>query len=164
MFGSTKYSARSVLSHCLVDHGLGCMQVHAQAAASNCAPRQQHTLQQAYQPLDQNEAAQQTNDLPDAPRLDNQAVGLQVQHAQVAELASLARAVREAEQRASGAELATMTVQRAHTEAVELSTRLQASFCSKILLCLVCRESATHVSACSRMTMQVAMQMRDECL
>ena len=45
-----------------------------------------------------------------------------------AEVESLARALREAEQRASAAELAVVTVQRTHTEAVEQSARLQVSY------------------------------------
>ena len=49
------------------------------------------------------------------------------EHAAHAELQKLTQALREAEQRASAAELAVVTVQRAHTEAVEQSTRLQAS-------------------------------------
>lgn len=44
-----------------------------------------------------------------------------------AEVKSLARALREAEQRAGAAELAVLTVQRTHTEAVEQSARLQVS-------------------------------------
>ena len=45
---------------------------------------------------------------------------------QPAELHALTQRLAEAEQRASAAELATAAVQRAHTEAVEKSTRLQA--------------------------------------
>lgn len=49
------------------------------------------------------------------------------QHAADAEVQTLTQALREAEQRASAAELAVVTVQRTHTEAVEQSARLQAS-------------------------------------
>ena len=45
-----------------------------------------------------------------------------------AEVESLAQALREAEQRASAAELAVVMVQRTHTEAVEQSARLQVSY------------------------------------
>ena len=44
-----------------------------------------------------------------------------------AEVEELTQALRGAEQRASAAELAVLTVQRTHTEAVEQSARLQAS-------------------------------------
>lgn len=47
------------------------------------------------------------------------------QHAAHAELARLAQALRDAEQRAAAAELAVATVQRTHTEAVEQSACLQ---------------------------------------
>ena len=45
-----------------------------------------------------------------------------------AEVDSLAQALREAEQRASAAELAVVAVQRTHTEAVGQSARLQVSY------------------------------------
>ena len=50
-----------------------------------------------------------------------------------AELEMLTQQLEKTEQRASAAEMATATVQRAHTEAVEQSTRLQAGLAN--LLC-----------------------------
>ena len=52
--------------------------------------------------------------------------------AQPAELEKLSQAVREAEQRACAAEVAITTVQRAHTEAVQQSARLQASHTNRL--------------------------------
>lgn len=63
------------------------------------------------------------------------------QHAAHAELQKLTHALREAEQRASAAELAVVTVQRTHTEAVEQSARLQASC---ILPCTALPCPASH--------------------
>lgn len=51
---------------------------------------------------------------------------------QPAELEKLSQAVRQAEQRACAAEMAITTVQRAHTEAVEQSARLQASHTNRL--------------------------------
>ena len=66
-----------------------------------------------------------------------------------AEVDSLAQALREAEQRASAAELAVATVQRAHTEAVEQSARLQVAhavklvrLCSSLLSWVCARQGA----------------------
>ena len=52
--------------------------------------------------------------------------------AQPAELEKLSQAVREAEQRACAAKVAITTVQRAHTEAVQQSARLQASHTNRL--------------------------------
>ena len=50
-----------------------------------------------------------------------------------AELEKLTQQLEKAEQRAIAAELATGTIQRAHTEAVEQSTRLQAGLATLIV-------------------------------
>ncbi|DBA96689.1 TPA: hypothetical protein ACH3X1_015539 [Trebouxia sp. C0004] len=91
--------------------------VHKQPtpASSEARQQQQQAVHEAYlvpdkQPLTQ-QASQQA-----APGAN----------AQPAELEKLSQAVREAEQRAGAAEVAITMVQRAHTEAVEQSARLQA--------------------------------------
>ena len=72
-----------------------------------------------------------------------------VQLAALAEVDSMAQALREAEQRASAAELAVVTVQRTHTEAVEQSARLQVvravklvRLCSSLLSWVCARQGA----------------------
>ncbi|DBA96690.1 TPA: hypothetical protein ACH3X1_016741 [Trebouxia sp. C0004] len=90
-------------------------------ASSEARQQQQQAVHEAYlvpdkQPLTQ-QASQQA-----APGAN----------AQPAELEKLSQAVREAEQRAGAAEVAITMVQRAHTEAVEQSARLQARHTNRL--------------------------------
>ena len=71
-----------------------------------------------------------------------------------AEFQKLAQSVREAEQRATAAELAITTVQRAHTEAVEQSARLQERL---VLMQITCRSYHVSLAFPSSAPMQVAV-------
>ncbi|KAL0049666.1 hypothetical protein WJX82_007177 [Trebouxia sp. C0006] len=73
--------------------------------------------------------------------------------AQPVELEKLSQAVREAEQRACAAEVAITTVQRAHTEAVEQSARLQAEHQRQ--LTLVFSQHTAQVAELQRSTQLV---------
>ena len=67
-----------------------------------------------------------------------------------AEVQSLAQALREAEQRASAAELAVATVQRTHTEAVEQSARLQVGHAVMLVkaLQLIAEQGVSRAGPC----------------
>lgn len=97
---------------------LQCLQVQQQPMPLSSEAKQQQ--QQAVYP---------TYLVPDKQPLTQQASQQAAPKAvaQLVELEKLSQAVREAEQRACAAEVAITTVQRAHTEAVEQSARLQAS-------------------------------------
>jgi len=99
-----------------------CLQVLQQSAPpSSEARQQQQTVHQAYLVPDKQPLTQQAS--------QQAAPGAVVQPA---ELEKLSQAVRQAEQRACAAEMAITTVQRAHTEAVEQSARLQASHTNRL--------------------------------
>lgn len=87
------------------------LQVPPQVASLACEVRQQQSEVQ--------HSRQQASQLRGSAAAAHQAEHPELQH--------LTEALRQAEQRASAAEVAIATVQRAHTEAVEQSTRLQAS-------------------------------------
>ena len=99
-----------------------CLQVLQQSTPpSSEARQQQQAVHQAHLVPDKQPVTQQAS---------QQAAPGAV--AQPAELEKLSQAVREAEQRACAAEVALTTVQRAHTEAVEQSARLQASHTNRL--------------------------------
>ena len=87
------------------------LQVLPQVAPSACEVRQQ--------PSEVQQSGRQASQLRDSAPAAHQAEHPELQH--------LTEALRQAEQRANAAEVAITTVQRAHTEAVEQSARLQAS-------------------------------------
>ena len=101
-----------------------CLQVLRQPTPPSSEARQQQQQQIVYP----------TYLLPDKQPLTQQASQQAAPGAvvQPAELEKLSQAVREAEQRAYAAEVAITMVQRAHTEAVEQSARLQASHTNRL--------------------------------
>ncbi len=144
---------RSYSSACMVlQQCSSCLQGDAQAAAPH-QTMQQHSSQPAFHPLNKKHSAQHANQPADAAALAQhpaEPAGVQVrhadisqQHAEPAEFEKLTQALREAEQRASAAELAVATVQRSHTEAVEQSTRLQVG--------VLCYPNPTFLGTCVQM-------------
>ena len=103
-----------------------CLQAQRQPTPASSEARQQQQQQQTFYP---------TYVVPDKQPLtqhaDQQAAPGAI--AQPAELEKLSQAMREAEQRACAAEVAITAVQRAHTEAVEQSARLQASYTTRLM-------------------------------
>jgi len=128
-----------------------CLQVLRQPTPPSSEARQQQQQQQIVYP---------TYLLPDKQPLTHQASQPAAPGAvaQPAELEKLSQAVREAEQRAYAAEVAITMVQRAHTEAVEQSARLQASHtnrltrhaCTSFLHVSTIQCSVTTVTECSQ--------------
>jgi len=107
----------------LLQANLQCLQVQQQPRPpfSEAKQQQQQAVHQAYLVPDKQPLTQQAS---------QQAAPGAV--AQPAEHEKLSQAVKQAEQRACAAEVAITLVQRAHTEAVEQSARLQASHANRL--------------------------------